>query len=145
MIGRALMLVLCAAELGCSAKDDDAEGDPPAVVVPEPSFASIRGFLGENCALSACHGGTGTINDLRGDSGLYGRLTSPLETSDDCDGFTLVVPGDVESSLLPKMMREDPPCVARMPNLCDQGGPRACLLESQIQPIEAWIAAGAPE
>lgn len=143
MIGRTLMFMLCAAELGCSS-NDDPEGAPP-LVVPEPTFESIRNFLGDNCALSACHGGSGTLNDLRGDSGLYQRLTTPLDASDECDGLTLVVPGDVETSLLPKMMRDDPPCVTRMPNLCDQGGPRACLLESQIQPIEAWIAAGAPE
>jgi len=144
MMRRTLLVMLCAAELGCGS-DDEPSAEPDTNVVPEPTFASIRDFLGENCALSACHGGSGTINDLRGNAGLYERLTSPLETSDDCDGFTLVVPGDVEASLLPKMMRPDPPCVAQMPNLCDQDGPRGCLSESQIQPIEAWIAAGAPE
>jgi len=124
--------------LGCGS--DDAPQGVEDAELGEPTFEAVSALLQQNCARTGCHA-TPPRYSLVADADLYDRLTTPL-TKPECDGFTLVIPGNPEQSLLPRIVGENPPCAARMPFGCEVSG--TCLSGSQIQLIEDWIDAGAP-
>ena len=123
-----------------------------------PTFAQVEAIIGANCRTSGCHhSGTGTgVNnhvDLRA-NGLYGRLMMDVTGAGaakpevKCMSTSkLVVPNSPQTSLLLGMLGTVTSarmgCGARMPDGCKPAGP-VCLTTAQIQTIQNWINAGAP-
>lgn len=103
-------------------------------------FAAVQTILTNNCALSGCHDGQGSVlprsMDLRAGQAFRSLVgNKSLENS----GLFRVNPGDDEVSYLYQKIRPSPaPAVgARMPI----GG---ALTDEQIAVIENWINVGAP-
>ena len=90
--------------------------------------------------------------------GLWAVLSTPIPDFEarKCIGSTLVVPNNVDGSLLPKIIagptamitckgKGQDQMVDRMPDACHEGDEqRPCMTPAMIQLIKDWIAAGAP-
>lgn len=117
---------------------------------PQPSVPTlardVQPILDHNCAVDGCHGGALVEAELRLESG---RAADSLigAPSTQVPGATRVVPGDVDASLLPRVLRapveRDPP-VFGMPLVERMPRDTSPLAPAEIELIEAWIAAGAP-
>jgi hypothetical protein len=116
-----------------------------------PTFAEVRAIFKRSCAVTKCHhnGGGNEDLDLRDNDGLYQRLmgSAPNTTKEECRDRTIVVPGNLDGSLLAIMLgTDDGPrmgCGTQMPDDCPEK--RDCLSDEDTQTILDWIAGGAPE
>ncbi len=129
--------------------DDDGADDQPDSGGDEPDqdgealtfVADIQPILNERCINCHAPGGfaqmVGIPWDFREDT-AFDDLVNRI-SSQDAD-FTLVVPGDPDSSLMfLKVSSESPPVGEMMP----LGGPP--LTDSEVQLIRAWVEQGAVE
>lgn len=104
-------------------------------------FAAVQTILTNNCAVSGCHDGGGSVLprslDLR--AGQAFRSLVALKSTENSSYFR-INPGDDETSFLYQKIIADPTIErgARMPF----GGP--FLTDEQIDVIENWINIGAP-
>ncbi|HEY8926869.1 MAG TPA: hypothetical protein VIU64_20940, partial [Polyangia bacterium] len=114
------------------------------------TFMAVAQIMAMSCGTGTCHDGSAHV-DLRNNSGLYDRLKgSPAGTNTmtACKSMKLVVPNDASMSVLSKVVKDKlTGCTnARMPDECSttSNNPRRCLMQSEIDTIDSWIAAGAP-
>ena len=122
---RLFLLLPCLLLLGCPA-DPTIEDVYTDVFIP-------------SCAFSSCHGDQGA-------GGL--SLASPEDAeaelidvaSEEVDGEIRVIPGDVENSMLWKVLQGPVGLVGRMPPSDDDS---ASVTEAQMETVRAWIESGA--
>lgn len=106
-----------------------------------PTFAQVYEQILEPhaCAGSYCHIGSFGGGDLHF---AYTHLVGASATPDgECEGHTLVIPGDPEHSLVYlKVASTEPPCGKSMPPTG-----LGSISPDDVELLRAWIAAGAPE
>lgn len=112
--------------------DDGAGGGGPS---GEPTFrGDVAPILSASCG---CHGGG--AGGLAFDGDTYGALVGVPAVGAD---MVYVEPGDVEASYLVHKIRGTQASVGGSGSVMPPAGP---LSDSQIETIEVWIEAGAPE
>jgi hypothetical protein len=107
------------------------------------TFTQVAALLMTNCA--QCHDGT-AHTDLR-TSGLYARLVgkhSIASAAAACVSQTLVVASNASMSLISRKVHGTNlnGCGSQMPRGCNPG--TTCLTAAQMNTIDSWIDAGAP-
>jgi len=129
------LLVVC----GCShSGGPNMITNPPQPMGP-PTFQEIATFMGNNCALSGCHGATGTQpagrpQNLSTPTMAYAALVGVRATGE--PAFIRVQPGNPDSSyLIIKLMGRNQVGLAMPP-----GG---SIGAARIQRWRDWITAGA--
>ncbi|MFK7999533.1 MAG: hypothetical protein AB8H86_08045 [Polyangiales bacterium] len=115
-------------------------GAPP--MPPDPNWNSIYSYLRRDCASSICHGGD--AEPIMGEDAMVAYdliVGGPSSDDQACGDRTLIVPNDVNASLLYEKLaasEEFPPsCGDEMP----RGAPAPP--DSFLAPIREWINAGA--
>lgn len=104
-----------------------------------PTFTRVQEEIFElNCAAAACHGGANPAADLRldADDTHANIVDQPAALN---DGWTYVVPGDPEASLVYAIV------TGELDNGQRQMPPGVQLDEEKVQLLYDWIAAGAAD
>lgn len=121
-------------------------------------WQQVQNMFSTSCGVNNCHKEAPRAIYQSPPGGLWSVLSTPFpsDAGRKCVGSTLVVPGDVDASLLPKILtgpsnkvtcksNGQDEMVDRMPDGCQDGGmERPCMTPAMIQTIKDWIAAGAP-
>jgi hypothetical protein len=126
---------------GASAAGSGTAGTPDAPA----TFTELYNTTLSSCKNVLCHGGPtdgpGVGLNMRTRDDAYKALVGIMASDNgDCAGSGLVrvVPSDPDASLLIMKIARMPPCGGQMP-------PGGSLIAEQIDPVRAWIAAGAPD
>lgn len=129
------------AATGGGGGDDTTAGAGGSTSLTAPTFAEVHEqvLLPHGCAGAYCHLGSFGGEDLHA---AYTHLVgAKAAESGECEGHTLVAPGDPEHSLVYlKLASTNPPCGKSMPPTGFDAVPAA-----DVELLRAWIAAGAPE
>ena len=153
----ALGVALLAACLlgGCAGSGGDQDGGPPKpsctpTVDPAsaPQYASnIQPIYGRSCAVAGCHASPAPAQGLDLSPGLSYAATVGRRSTE-AFKVLIVAPGDPDASYLMRKIRGDAGIAGvLMPNGCP-GSPAQgaqCLTPDEIEAIETWILACAPD
>jgi len=132
-------LVLALSLGACSTSTDTKEGPP--------TFSAIYPMLfprPTHYQCDFCHGlppndkSNGRLSTGMDAETAYAGMIGQPSTSSKCgEGYTIVVPGDPDNSLLLMKLSANPPCGDQMPN----GGDK--LSSTQLDQVRMWILDGA--
>lgn len=140
--------LLAAASLGCGSSGGAPSPAPAPDAAAPATFTAIYAMLyptSTNARCNFCHGmppnktSNGNLTVGNDKATAYAALVGKTSASPGCNGRSLVVAGQPESSLFLQKLSEDPPCGSRMP----LGG--NLLTDEQREMVHSWIAAGAKD
>lgn len=124
-------------ETGDGETGDDETGDGDDCLGEGDFDSEVQPIFSQSCALSGCHAGASPAQGMSLEPGAaYGSLVAVASAQ--VPSMIRVEPGDPAGSLLMNKLGASPAFGQQMP-------PGGELSQSEIDTIEAWIAAGAPE
>lgn len=153
------VFVACGNDDGGGTNTDGGTGqDAGAPCTPlDPTFTVVHGQIlsQQGCARSACHetntvagGGAGRLDLALDKDGVYNTLLNDMTDASDVRATIpkRVVANDLAQSFLwRKVADDDPPGIgSRMPQGCSPRFPAVCLTQCELDAIQGWIEAGAP-